>query len=84
MAFRALISVSVCIVTEKNEVATTASPRSYTKMQLFTSPDYTAELNPTTKVQTDKRLYAQVINYKSMIVSYILSLFWINSHMTQV
>ncbi|KAM9441317.1 endoglin isoform 1-T1 [Clarias gariepinus] len=47
-------------VTEKNEVATTASPRSYTKMQLFTSPDYTAELNPTTKVQTDKRLYAQV------------------------
>ncbi|KAM9441318.1 endoglin isoform 2-T3 [Clarias gariepinus] len=46
-------------VTEKNEVATTASPRSYTKMQLFTSPDYTAELNPTTKVQTDKRLYAQ-------------------------
>ncbi|KAF5909527.1 transforming growth factor beta receptor type 3-like, partial [Clarias magur] len=47
-------------VTKKIEVGTTASPGSYTKMQLFTSPDYAAELNPTTKVQTDKRLYAQV------------------------
>lgn len=47
-------------VTEKAEVKTTESPTSHTSMQLFLFPDYTVELHPSTKVLTNKRIYAQV------------------------
>ncbi|MCJ8748408.1 hypothetical protein PDJAM_G00164470 [Pangasius djambal] len=47
-------------VPERVEVKTTESPASYTWMQLFTSPDYALELDPSTKVQTNKKIYAQV------------------------
>ncbi|GAA6102413.1 endoglin isoform X1 [Tachysurus ichikawai] len=47
-------------VTEIAEVRTTESPTSFTSMQLFMSSDYMVELHPNTKVQTNKRIYAQV------------------------
>ncbi|KAB5522272.1 hypothetical protein PHYPO_G00157650 [Pangasianodon hypophthalmus] len=47
-------------VAERVEVKTTESPPSFTWMQLFTSPEYTVELDPSTKVQTNKKIYAQV------------------------
>ncbi|TSL28254.1 hypothetical protein Baya_5769 [Bagarius yarrelli] len=46
------------VVTEKAE--TKESPTSHISMQLFLFPDYTAELHPSTKVLTNKRIYAQV------------------------
>ncbi|KAK3526988.1 hypothetical protein QTP86_006125 [Hemibagrus guttatus] len=46
-------------VTERTEVKTTDSPTSHITMQLFTSPDYKEELL-CTKVETNKRIYAQV------------------------
>ncbi|XP_060769415.1 endoglin [Neoarius graeffei] len=45
-------------VTDVNK--STEPPTSYTRMQLFTSPDYTVEIDPNTKVQTNKRIYAQI------------------------
>lgn len=32
-------------------------------MQLYTSPDYRSPLDPNTKVQSDKRIYAEVRNH---------------------
>ncbi|KAK2816123.1 hypothetical protein Q7C36_022394 [Tachysurus vachellii] len=46
--------------TRVTEVRTTESPTSFTSMQLFMSSDYMVELHPNTKVQTNKKIYAQV------------------------
>ncbi|XP_047665075.1 endoglin isoform X2 [Tachysurus fulvidraco] len=47
-------------VTEIAEVSTTESPKSFNTMQLFMSSDYKVEIHSNTKVQTNKRIYAQV------------------------
>ncbi|XP_062844968.1 endoglin [Trichomycterus rosablanca] len=46
-------------VTERAEVKSTASPSSI-HMQLFTSSNYRVPLDPSTKIQTNKRIYAEV------------------------
>ncbi|KAM6986618.1 endoglin [Aplochiton taeniatus] len=45
--------------TEKLPV-TTATPQMPLLMQLYTSPDYRSSLEPNTKVQSDKRIYAEI------------------------
>ena len=39
---------------------TTSAPHVPLLMQLFTAPDYRLPLEPSTKVQSDKRIYAEV------------------------
>ncbi|XP_076019903.1 endoglin [Genypterus blacodes] len=39
---------------------TTATPHMPLQMQLYTSPDYLSPLDPNTKVQSDKRIYAEI------------------------
>ncbi|KAF7667235.1 hypothetical protein LDENG_00070580 [Lucifuga dentata] len=39
---------------------TTATPYMPLQMQLYTSPDYRSPLDPNTKVQSDKRIYAEI------------------------
>ncbi|TKS84387.1 hypothetical protein D9C73_018845 [Collichthys lucidus] len=48
-------------VTEPEPVTpiTTAAPQMPLMMQLYTSPDYRSPLDPNTKVQSDKRIYAE-------------------------
>ncbi|XP_072548833.1 endoglin [Salminus brasiliensis] len=45
-------------------VQSTTSPPSHMQMQLFTSSDYLSPLDPSSKVQSNKKLYAQI--YSSM------------------
>lgn len=40
----------------------TTAPQMPLLMQLYTSPDYRFPLDPNTKVQSDKRIYAEVSN----------------------
>lgn len=47
-------------VTEEAEVQSTTSPPSHMEMRLYTSSDYSSLLDPSTKVQTNKRVYGEV------------------------
>lgn len=44
---------------------TTTAPQMPLVMQLYTSPDYHSPLDLKTKVQSDKRIYAEVRNLSS-------------------
>ncbi|XP_067114219.1 endoglin [Osmerus mordax] len=47
--------------TSTDQVLTTPShPEPLLLMQLYTSPDYSSPLDPNTKVQSDKRIYAEI------------------------
>lgn len=49
-------------VTEKASELGTTSPPSNMEMQFFTSSDYSSSLDPSTKLQTNKRIYAEVFS----------------------
>lgn len=57
--------VAETVVTETVIPLTTTAPQMPLVMQLFTSPDYLSPLDLKTKVQIDKRIYAQVRNLSS-------------------
>lgn len=58
------ISLSVTETATKSVIPmTTNAPHQMPLlMQLYTSPDYRSPLDPNTKVQSDKRIYAEVRN----------------------
>lgn len=59
-----VISLLVTVtVPEPVTPITTTAPQMPLMMQLYTSPDYRSPLDPNTKVQSDKRIYAEVRNH---------------------
>ncbi|XP_067296488.1 endoglin [Pseudorasbora parva] len=65
------------------ELPTTAPTSSSVnfEMQLFSSPDYRSPLDPSSKVQTDKRVYAEIYgqNLREMMLSIKVSRCWVHS-----
>ncbi len=57
-----VISLSVTETAPVSPSTTTASHQMPLLMQLYTSPDYRSPLDPNAKVQSDKRIYAEVRN----------------------
>lgn len=57
------ISLSVTETAPVSPNTTTAPHQMPLLMQLYTSPDYRSPLDPNTKVQSDKRIYAEVRNH---------------------
>uniref|UniRef100_A0A3B1JWB3 TGFBR3/Endoglin-like N-terminal domain-containing protein n=1 Tax=Astyanax mexicanus TaxID=7994 RepID=A0A3B1JWB3_ASTMX len=56
------LSLLVSSVTEQASELSTTSPPSAMEMHLFTSSDYSSSLDPSTKVQPNKRIYAEVFS----------------------
>lgn len=52
--------VAIDSPTSSNPVTTESSQQMPLMMQLFTSPDFRSPLDPSTKVQSDRRIYAEV------------------------